>query len=149
MTTRRAASPIMEFKPSASKAERERLQEIADLPTSGALTLEGSGRKVKLPNRFAQLLRAMAAEALTGHEVQVLRADVELTPKQAAEMLGLSRQFVARLLDEGALPSRRLPGSAHRRIKLDDVIAFAARRDRRRAGVNEIVDSMTDAGVDY
>jgi excisionase family DNA binding protein len=53
----------------------------------------------------------------------------------AAELLGLSRPFVARLLERGDIPSELLPGSRHRRIKLEDVLAVQDRRvEARRAG---------------
>ena len=44
-----------------------------------------------------------------GHAVTVLPSEASLTPAEAAELLGLSRPFVVRLLDEGDIPSQRLP----------------------------------------
>jgi excisionase family DNA binding protein len=41
-------------------------------------------------------------------------AEMMLTPTEAAELLGLSRPFVARLLERGEIPSERLPDSRHR-----------------------------------
>ncbi|MGA2307756.1 MAG: excisionase family DNA-binding protein [Acidimicrobiales bacterium] len=61
-------------------------------------------------------------------------AETILTPAEAAQLLGLSRPFVVRLLDDGEIPSERLPGSRHRRVRLSDVLAFSARREQRREG---------------
>jgi excisionase family DNA binding protein len=47
-------------------------------------------------------------------------AEVMLTPTEAAELLGLSRPFVARLLERGDIPSEFLPESRHRRIHRAD-----------------------------
>jgi excisionase family DNA binding protein len=66
--------------------------------------------------------------------VVVLRAEDEVTPAQAAEMLGVTRQFVDRLCEDDVLPFRRLPGSRHRRIRVQDVIDLAAEREQRWAG---------------
>jgi len=51
------------------------------------------------------------------------------TPAEAAEFQGVSRPYVVRLLDDGKMPSERLPGSTHRRIRLADVLAYRANRD--------------------
>jgi len=53
-----------------------------------------------------------------------------LTTGQAAALLGSSRQHVVDLCDRGAIPSTSI--GRHRRIRRQDVEAFAARNDRRR-----------------
>jgi excisionase family DNA binding protein len=76
-------------------------------------------------------------------------AGVTLTPAEAAELLGLSRPFVARLLERGDIPSELLPESRHRRIKLEDVLAFKDRRERRTEGRRRIADITAAAGLPY
>jgi len=51
-----------------------------------------------------------------------------LTPQQAAERLGFSRQHVRRLVDAGELDANRLPNSKHWRIPLAAVLALEERR---------------------
>ncbi|WP_053619205.1 helix-turn-helix domain-containing protein [Nocardiopsis sp. NRRL B-16309] len=78
----------------------------------------------------------------------MLAAETTLSPAEAAEMLGLSRPFVVRLLDEGAIPSERLPGSRrHRMVRLEDVLEFQAKRERRREGRRKIVDAVESADL--
>lgn len=113
-----------------------------------ALTFS-DGREVALPASLAAILRASAREVADGHALTVLPSDVMLTPAEAAELLGLSRPFVVRLLDEGEIPSERLPSSRHRRIRLADVLAFAERRERRREGRRRIADAVADADLPY
>ena len=79
-------------------------------------------------------VRAMLDDVAHGARVVVLRADDEVTPAQAAEILGVTRQFVDRLCEDGVLAFRRLPGSRHRRIRVQDVVDVAAEREQRRAG---------------
>lgn len=107
------------------------------------------GRDVTLPASLAAVLRASAREVADGHALTVLPSDATLTPAEAAELLGLSRPFVVRLLDDGEIPSERLPSSRHRRIRLTDVLAFAERRERRREGRRRITDALADAGLPY
>lgn len=83
-------------------------------------------------------VRAMLDDVAHGARVVVLRADDEVTPAQAADILGVTRQFVDRLCADGVLAFRRLPGSRHRRIRVQDVVDVAAERDRRRAGAEAI-----------
>lgn len=80
----------------------------------------------------------MLDDVADGARIVVLRTDDEVTPGQAAEILGVTRQFVDRLCEDGVLAFRRLPGSRHRRIRVTDVTDVAAERDRRRAGAAAI-----------
>ncbi len=83
-------------------------------------------------------VRAMLDDVAHGARVVVLRADDEVTPAQAAEILGVTRQFVDRLCEDGVLAFRRLPGSRHRRIRVQEVVDVAAEREQRRAGGDAI-----------
>ncbi|MDR1265354.1 MAG: helix-turn-helix domain-containing protein [Propionibacteriaceae bacterium] len=92
-------------------------------------------------------MRSMLDNVARGERVVVLRADQELTPAQAAELIGVTRQFVDRLLADGVLAFNRLPGSKHRRIKLSDVLALIAHRERERAGHAAVRDAFADMGL--
>jgi len=76
-------------------------------------------------------------------------AEVTLTPAEAAELLGLSGPFVAKLLERSEIPSELLPSSRHRRIRLEDVLAFQARRERRAEGRRRIADIAATASLPY
>lgn len=91
---------------------------------------------------FGEQIRALFEELAAGGEVVVLRSDREVTPAGAAEILGVSRQFVDRLIGDGVLTVRRLPGSNHRRIRVGDVLAVADEREQLRQGretLNELL----------
>jgi excisionase family DNA binding protein len=107
------------------------------------------GSSVPLPRALVEVLRASADELADGHAVTVLPSEVGLTPAEAAELLGLSRPFVVRLLDQGEIPSERLPRSRHRRVLLSDVLAFQAQRERRRTGRQRVAAAVEDAGLPY
>jgi excisionase family DNA binding protein len=107
------------------------------------------GSELPLSEALVKALLALAGELSVGHAVRVLAAESILTPAETAEMLGLSRPFVVRLLDEGAIPSERLPGSRHRVVRLEDVLEFQARRERRREGRRKIADAVESADLPY
>jgi excisionase family DNA binding protein len=52
---------------------------------------------------------------------------------QAAEILNVSRPFLIRLLGEGQIPHRKV--GKHRRIRMEDVMAYKARIDSDREAV--------------
>jgi len=107
------------------------------------------GSESVLPVELVRVLIASAGELANGHAVTVLASETQLTPAEAAELLGLSRPFVVRLLDAGDLPSTHLPGSRHRVVRLADVLAFQERRDRRREGRRQIAEAIDEAGLPY
>lgn len=66
-----------------------------------------------------------------GKRVAVTVAEEQelLSPQQAADRLGFSRQHVVRLIGCGELEARKLPGSSYWKIPLASVLAFQERRD--------------------
>jgi excisionase family DNA binding protein len=134
------------------KVERESAAEVARAvrTRSRSLMLQlPDGTSVLLPRALVEVLRASADELADGHAVTVLPSEVALSPAEVAKLLGLSRPFVVRLLDQGDIPSQRLPRSRHRRVLLSDVLAFQARRERRRAGRQRIAAAVEEAGLPY
>jgi excisionase family DNA binding protein len=107
------------------------------------------GSEIALPASLVKVLAATATELSAGHAVTVLASDVRLTPAEVGELLGLSRPFVARLLDAGDIPSEHLPGSRHRVVRLADVLDFQARRERRRTGRRRVADAVESADLPY
>jgi excisionase family DNA binding protein len=116
----------------------------------GELVLRtADGTEISLPSSLLRLVVSAASNLAAGRSVMTIPAEVMLTPTEAAELLGLSRPFVARLLERGDIPSELLPESRHRRIKLEDVLAFQDRRERRSEGRRRIADIAASADLPY
>jgi excisionase family DNA binding protein len=77
-----------------------------------------------------------------GKAVSLTSAAQEMTTQQAANFLGVSRQFLVRLLDEGKIPFHR--AGTHRRVYFQDLISFRKERDRRR---HEAIEQMARDAV--
>lgn len=139
------------FEIEADKADQGRLTELAGLlDEDGNVTLVmPGGERVELPTALRQLVARGAAELASGRRVVLVPSAAELTPNQAARLLGVSRPFLVRLLDDGTIPGRRLERSRHRRVPLDGLLAYARRREARREGVNRIVHEAIGAGATY
>jgi excisionase family DNA binding protein len=107
------------------------------------------GADIELPRSLVNLLIAASHDLAGGNDVLVMPVETRLTPSEVAEILGLSRPFVARLLDEGEIPSHYLPESRHRLVRLADVLEFQGRRERRAEGRRRIMEAAEEADMPY
>lgn len=91
--------------------------------------LEGpeAGQRIELPSAVYRVLLQAIAAMSEGLAVTVIPQRRKLTTQQAAEMLGVTRPTLVRLLDAGKIPFERV--GTHRRVLLGDVLAY---RDERR-----------------
>ena len=69
----------------------------------------------------------------------------QLTTQQAADILNVSRLFLVKLLDEGAIPYIKV--GSHRRIQLKDLIIYQEQRKvKRRQGLKELTQFLQEEG---
>jgi len=101
-----------------------------------------------LPRGAVRLLKELLAEMPRGHGVTVLPLGEELSTQQAADLLNVSRTYLVGLLEEGTIPSR-LDGN-HRRVRLDDLLAYKRRDDQERLKVlDELVAQAQELKMGY
>jgi excisionase family DNA binding protein len=81
--------------------------------------------------RATQLIASVGLGNLTSPTgAHVVGDGDELTPTEAARILGVSASTVRRYEDRGYLaPTRRLPGSGHRRYRRADVVELKRKID--------------------
>jgi hypothetical protein len=102
----------------------------------------GQDQIVRLPRAAAALLETALGHLLQGERVAILAEDQELSPNDAADILGISRPLVVHRMDGGDLPFRYV--GKHRRTKLKDVLALKARTDAQRSAMESLVDDAED-----
>lgn len=95
-------------------------------------------RTVDLPAPAVRLLREVLDQMADGKGVALTPLHVELTTRQAAEFLQVSRTHLVQLLDEGRIPCRKV--GSHRRVRAEDILAWRRRTEVRR---REALDEMT------
>jgi len=108
--------------------------------------LGAHGEKIPIPRSLHKILTRIVSELAAGQTVSVIPVHQELTTQKAADMLGVSRQFLVRLLDEKKIRFHR--SGTHRRIYMDDVLAYKKRRDAgRTAALDTLADKVEKAGL--
>lgn len=85
------------------------------------------GDQVELPESAYRALLLVIEAMAAGKAVTIAPQNKLLTTQQAADLLGVSRPTVIKLVDAGELPAET-PGIRRRMIKLDDALACKARR---------------------
>lgn len=88
---------------------------------------------LELPEGAVELLMDILEAMAAGRGVTLIPENAELTTVQAAEILNVSRPFLIRLLDENTMPHRKV--GKHRRIRMEDVMAYKANIDSDREAV--------------
>ncbi len=70
-------------------------------------------------------------------------------PREAGELLGVSRQFVDKLIADGRLAEELKPGSRHRVVRVADVLELEASRRADADRIGSTIDTLVDAGAEY
>jgi len=105
------------------------------------------GRRSPVPGSVVQVLERVTQAMARGDAVAVVSVGRELTTQQAADLLNVSRQYLVRLVDAGRIPSTRT--GRHRRLRLADVLAFQASRDKARKASLRALARATEAARGY
>lgn len=130
------------------RAQRKRVAALVNGPDAGGpVAVRTDQGEVELPPAAREAVRQLLADLAAGTAVHLLTDDTELTTEDAAEILGISRTYVVRLVDDGKLPAHMV--GTHRRLRAVDVLGYKARRDARLAGVDAIAEAEVAAGVPY
>ena len=100
----------------------------------GAATAE----PVEIPTSALRLLKEILVQMAHGNGVALTPLHAELTTRQAADLLQVSRTHLVQLLDEGRIPCRKV--GAHRRVRARDILDY---RGQTESGRREALDELT------
>ena len=137
----------------ATKAEVFDLEErdrvlVASLDSEeSSVSVRVGDETVVLPDDVNRAVRSLLRDLATGVPVHVIPADAELTTQQAADLLGLSRTYVVRLIDQGSLVAHM--AGTHRRLLASDVLAYRERRASKLAALGELTEADEELGLSY
>ena len=142
-----AAMPTVED----MQAARETVRLLAPLGNTRKVKLCVDGldpiESIALPSSiFAQSIDLLAKLG-NGDAVTIVPVQADVTTTQAAELLGMSRPFLIKLLERGELPFHMI--GTHRKLKASDVTRYKnVRSIKRRESLNALAALSADLGID-
>jgi excisionase family DNA binding protein len=130
----------------------EDLDQLLDLArfvenhTEPGLLLGPDGEQVPLPAEVYRVLRQVVEVMRQGKATLVVPQGLLLTTQEAADFLGVSRPTLVKLLEDGLIRFEK--PNRHRRVRLQDLLDFQARRrDERRAALNQLTEEASELGL--
>lgn len=104
------------------------------------------GEAIGLPASVSHALKEVVRNMSAGRAVTVVPQKQLLTTQSAADLLGFSRPHLIKLLESGAIPFQKV--GRHRRVHLQDVMAFQGKRDaERRKALDELARAEFAEGM--
>jgi len=102
-----------------------------------ALAVSGDEVKVELSRETAELMSRLIDARARGEEILLSPGNAEVTPTEAAALLGMSRPQVRKLMDRGLLEFRKV--GTHHRVRVSSIRAFLeSERPRRREALADL-----------
>jgi hypothetical protein len=137
-----------------SDRDRRRADAAAKLGRGGRFEIlirqkSGVDRRVELPAVASEAIQILLEHLVNGERVAILAEDQEISPNDAAEIMGISRPLVVQRMDVGDLPFRYV--GKHRRAKLRDVLTLKAKLDAQQKALDALAEDsealMRDHGL--
>lgn len=86
------------------------------------IEVEETKEHIKIPIKALRLLAGILEAMSEGQPISIVPMATEVTTQKAAEILGCSRPYLVKLLEEGEIPFIKI--GRHRRVKMEDVLAY-------------------------
>ena len=104
------------------------------------IEIEETQERITLPMSALRLLSDILKAMSEGNPVSIMPIATEVTTQKAAEMLGCSRPYLVKLLEENVIPYTKV--GRHRRIMFKDVVEY---KNKMKAEQKQnIIDIMND-----
>ena len=140
------------------RADRGELEELRDFARQldgvtesngeGVHLVGPAGEAIDVPAAALRALKLVAEGMSGGLALSLIPYGKELTTQEAADLLHVSRPHLVKQLEEGRIPHHRV--GTHRRVRLEDVLAYAAdRTERRREELRELTRLSQEAEGGY
>ncbi|MEE4539798.1 MAG: helix-turn-helix domain-containing protein [Erythrobacter sp.] len=131
----RGAEQLLTILASQAKEDGQVELELADA--------KGQRTPVTLAPALSASLLELLRLVADGRGFTLVPLEAELTTKQAADHLNVSRPFLIKLLEEGQIPHHKV--GRHRRVRAEDLFAY---RDRRDADRSKALDELARLDAD-
>lgn len=128
--------------------DAEALAKVEAVLRSKATPIELGGADVKtiLPDELREMLTNVVMALRRGQAITLAPHALRLTTQQAADLLGISRPTLVKLLENGNIPYET--PSRHRRIQLIDLLSYqASRRGENRDALGALAQEAQADGT--
>lgn len=115
----------------ASEAARALATALTPNGLPFSVNQNGNRIEIDLPPALGQLVLDVLTYVARGEMITFVPYGAELTTKEAADLLNVSRPFLISMLDDAKIPFHKT--GSHRRIRACDLLDFRAKRDAERA----------------
>ncbi|MCD0453747.1 helix-turn-helix domain-containing protein [Actinocorallia sp. API 0066] len=129
----------------AARAVRRIKDYLATHPGTGDIRVTGElagDEALVLPRDAVTMLAYILTQLAEGRGVTAIPNHAELTTRQAAEVLNVSRPYLIGLLDAGKIPHRLV--GRHRRVRFEDLMAYKQRTDTESRQAADALISLTE-----
>lgn len=110
------------------------------------MTVESHGDATQLPPELSGIIRQIVRVLAEGRTITVGALPPELTTTAAAQMLGISRPTLMKLIKNREIEAHKV--GSHTRLRTEDVIsARRDRRDRQREALDKLRDLEDELGI--
>jgi len=132
---------------SLPESEAAQIRELNRMLQLGSPALVAAdGERLALPDAVCRLLKDIVRNMQLGRAIVLVPENQQLTTQRAADLLGVSRPHLIKLLEAGDLPYHK--AGSHRRVYLKDLIAYQKRRDtERKAALDRIGKEAFESGL--
>jgi excisionase family DNA binding protein len=108
--------------PAAAATARTASQHLAGLQNGKLEFQTSNGETFSIPSEVIPIFQEVLEQLSNERAVLVLALDSELSTFEAADLLGVSRPFVKRLLEQGKIPFHMV--GTHHRVRLADMLKY-------------------------
>jgi excisionase family DNA binding protein len=141
-----AEGPVLPPTDPSGQRELAELAELVSVAQGQAALIGPDGQRVHLPSAVYDVLSQVILAMQAGRAITIAPLAQRLTTQEAADLLGVSRPTLVKLLEDGRIPFEQ-PGR-HRRVRLVDLLGYQARRrDEREKTLRELVRHTEELGL--
>ncbi|MDD4159101.1 MAG: helix-turn-helix domain-containing protein, partial [Proteiniphilum sp.] len=110
------------------------------------IEIEETREKIVLPKKALNLLGEILKAMSQGKPISIVPLATEVTTQSAAELLGCSRPYLVKLLEEGKIEYTKI--GKHRRIKYEDVIDYKQKmKEEQKQRLIDMMHADEDLGL--
>lgn len=110
------------------------------------IEIEETKERIRIPLRALKLLGDILKSMSEGKPITIVPVATEVTTQKAAEILGCSRPYLVKLLEEGEINYTKV--GKHRRILFEDVLKFKSKmKQQQKKHITDIMNFDEETGL--